>query len=114
MLHRHRWLLRGMNSYGARGGLLSAPAAVGTWFLTDATDGGDFYPVVGPVLFTPAALLPGLSVYLLARAFRLRRVRVRRGTRDQVDGHLRILSAAGFPSRELPAWLRPVTGKRWR
>lgn len=114
MLHRHRQLLRRMNWLGAWGGLLLAPGAVGVWFLVTATDWDDTDPVVGLVLVIPVVVLLTLSTYLLARAFWLRHVWVRRGTREQVNGYLRVLSAAGFPSRELPAWLRPIFGERWR
>jgi hypothetical protein len=114
MLHRHRRLLHRMNALGAWGGLLLAPGAVGAWFLVASTDWEDTDPVVGLVLFAPVVLLLTLSVFLLVRAFRLRHVWVRHGIREQVNGYLHVLSAAGFPSRELPAWLRPVTGRRWR
>ncbi|WP_328750949.1 hypothetical protein OHT57_36055 [Streptomyces sp. NBC_00285] len=114
MLHRHRRLLDGMNARGAWGGLLLAPGAVGAWFLLDTTDWSTSDTTVDVVLLTPVTLLLSLSVYLLARAFRLRHVWLRSGTRDQVNGYLQVLSAAGLPQHGLPAWLKPVTGKRWR
>jgi len=114
MLHRHRRLLATMNARGAWGGLLLAPGAAGAWFLIGAVDWGDFDPVVDPILLAPVALLLAAGAYLLFRAFRSRRLWVRRGTRDQVNGYLQILSAAGLAHHELPAWLKPVTGKRWR
>ncbi|MFG2552344.1 hypothetical protein [Streptomyces sp. NPDC048581] len=113
MLQRHRRLLGKMNSRGVWGGLLFTPGAVGAWFLADTTDAGELGTAAAVVLYTPAALLIVLSVYLLARAFWFRRVWVRGGTRDQVNGYLQVLSAAGLPHR-MPAWLKPVTGKRWR
>lgn len=113
MLHRHRHLLGRMNSRGTCGGLLLAPGAVGAWFLID-TGRGTSGTVVDLVLLTPVALLLVLSGYLLARAFWFRHVWLRGGTRDQVNGYLQILSAAGLPHHGLPAWLKPVTGKRWR
>jgi hypothetical protein len=114
MLQRHRRLLDGMNSRGAWGGLLLAPGAVGAWFLMDTVDWSASGTAVGAILCTPVALLLSLSVYLLARAFQLRHVWLRGGTRDQVNGYLQVLSAAGLPHHELPAWLKPVTGERWR
>lgn len=113
MLHRHRRLLGRMNAYGGCGGLLLAPGAVGAWFLIDtgrATSG----TVVDLVLLAPVVLLLALSVCLLARALWFRHVWLRGGTRDQVNGYLQVLSVAGLPHRGLPAWLKPVTGKRWR
>ncbi|WP_031484857.1 hypothetical protein [Streptomyces bicolor] len=114
MLERHRRLLGRMNSRGAWGGLLLAPGAAGAWFLLDTTDLGTLEPVVGLVLFTPVALLLSLAVYLLSRAFWFRHVWIHGGTRDQVNGYLEVLSAAGLHRHKLPAWLKPVTGKRWR
>ncbi|MFJ6390651.1 hypothetical protein ACIQJT_23925 [Streptomyces sp. NPDC091972] len=114
MLHRHRRLLGRMNSSGAWGGLLLVPGAVGAWFLIDTADRSASEPAVDAILWTPVVLLLALSVYLLARAFRLRRVWLRGGTRDQVNGYLQVLSAAGLPHHGLPGWLKPVTGKRWR
>ncbi|MET7689625.1 hypothetical protein ABZT06_16885 [Streptomyces sp. NPDC005483] len=113
LLHRHRRLLGRMNGYGAYGGLLFAPGAVGAWFLIDtgrATSG----TVLDLVLLAPVAFLLVLSVYLLARALWFRHVWLRGGTRDQVNGYLQVLSAAGLPHHGLPAWLKPATGKRWR
>lgn len=114
MLQRHRRLLGRMNSRGVWGGLLFTPGAVGFWFLADTTDAGELGTAAAVVLYTPVALLLVLSVYLLARAFWFRRVWVRGGTRDQVNGYLQVLSAAGLPHHRMPAWLKPVTGKRWR
>lgn len=114
MLQLHRRLLGGMNTRGAWGGLLLAPGAVGAWFLLDTTDWSTSGTTVDVVLLTPVALLLSLSVYLLARAFWLRHVWLRSGTRDQVNGYLQVLSAAGLSQHGLPAWLKPVTGKRWR
>lgn len=114
LLQRHRRLLAMMNSRGLWGGLLLTPGAVGAWFLIDTTDVGDLDTAVALVLYTPVALLIAVSVYLLARAFWFRRVWLRTGTRDQVNGYLQVLSAAGLPHQSLPAWLKPVTGKRWR
>ncbi|GGZ39169.1 hypothetical protein [Streptomyces poonensis] len=114
MLHRHRMLLGRMNSCGMWGGLLLAPGAVGAWFLTGTTDWDDVGTAVGLILFTPVVLLLSLSGYLLVRAFWYRRIWLRGGTRDQVNGYLQVLSAAGLPHHSLPVWLRPVTGKRWR
>ncbi|GLP72765.1 hypothetical protein TUSST3_93810 [Streptomyces sp. TUS-ST3] len=113
MLQRHRRLLGGMNSRGAWGGLLFVPGAVGTWFLL-GTAGPDSGTAVNLILGTPVALLLGLGLYLLARAFWFRHVWLRDGTRDQVNGYLQVLSAAGLPHHGLPAWLKPVTGERWR
>ncbi|MFE1841445.1 hypothetical protein [Streptomyces sviceus] len=114
MLQRHRRLLDGMNSRGLWGGLLFVPGAVGSWFLLGSTDRSTSGTAADVVLCTPVALLLVLSVYLLARAFWFRHVWLRGGTRDQVNGYLQILSAAGLPHHGLPAWLKPVTGKRWR
>ena len=113
MLHRHQRLLGRMNTYGLCGGLLLAPAAVGAWFLID-TGRAASGTVPDLVLLAPVALLLVLSVYLLARALWFRRVWLRGGTRDQVNGYLQVLSAAGLPHHGLPAWLKPVTGERWR
>ncbi|MFD8565963.1 hypothetical protein [Streptomyces sp. NPDC059639] len=115
MLHRHRRLLSRMNTYGVRGGLLFAPGAVGAWFLIDsAADRDSLDPVVVPIVLTPVALLLAVGVYLLIRAFWCRRAWIRGGTRDQVNGYLQILSEAGLPIRQLPPWLAPFTGMRWR
>jgi hypothetical protein len=114
LLQRHRRLLARMNSRGAWGGLLFAPGVAGAWFLIDTTAGGDLDTAVALVLCTPVALLLAFSVYLLARAFWFRHVWLRSGTRDQVNGYLQVLSAAGLPHHSLPAWLKPATGKRWR
>jgi hypothetical protein len=114
LLHRHRRLLGRMNSYGVWGGLLLTPGAIGAWFLIDTGDERSSDTVVDLILYTPVALLLALSVYLMARAFWFRHVWLREGTRDQVNGYLEILSAAGLPHRSLPAWLKPATGKRWR
>ncbi|WP_020138871.1 hypothetical protein [Streptomyces sp. 351MFTsu5.1] len=114
MLLRHRRLLGGMNSRGAWGGLLFVPGAVGAWFLTDTLGGTAYDTTVAVVLCTPVALLLALSLYLLTRAFWFRHVWLRDGTRDQVNGYLQVLSAAGLPHHALPAWLKPVTGERWR
>ncbi|MCX4856469.1 hypothetical protein [Streptomyces canus] len=114
MLHRHRRLLGRMNSRGAWGGVLLGPGAAGAWFLTGTTDRATSDAVVQLILFTPVVLLLSIGVYLLARAFWFRHVWLRSGTRDQVNGYLQVLSAAGLPHHGLPAWLKPVTGKRWR
>ncbi|MHC5260625.1 hypothetical protein ACYSUO_22315 [Streptomyces sp. UC4497] len=114
MLHRHRWLLGRMNSRGAWGGLLITPGAFGAWFLIDATDWGTLDPVVGLTLCSPVVLLLAAGVYLLSRAFWVRRVWIRGGTRDQVNGYLQILSTSGLALRQLPTWLKPPTGKSWR
>lgn len=114
MLQRHRRLLGAMNSRGAWGGLLLGPGAAGAWFLTDTLDRSAYGTTVTVILCTPVALLLGLGLYLLARAWWFRHVWLRGGTRDQVNGYLQVLSAAGLPHHDLPVWLKPVTGKRWR
>ncbi|WP_353945078.1 hypothetical protein ABII15_28290 [Streptomyces sp. HUAS MG91] len=114
MLHRHRTLLARMNLLGIWGGLLLAPGAVGAWFLIDATGRDALDPVAGPILATPVLLLLAAALYLLSRAFRSRRVWLRTGTRDQVNGYLQVLSVAGVPPRELPVWLKPFNGRKWR
>ncbi|MFK0120528.1 hypothetical protein [Streptomyces sp. NPDC090994] len=114
MLHRHRQSLSRMTSRGIWGGLLLGPAAAAAWFLIGTTDWETSDTTVDLILFTPVVLLLSLSVYLLARSLRYRRVWRRDGTRDQVNGYLQVLSAAGLAHHGLPAWLKPVTGKRWR